>query len=341
MKVCVISTTIIPCPPPGYSGLEMIAWQTAQQLSKRGHEVTLIAPIGSTMPDEKVKHHGTTLGESEMQAYSGYWDKLPGFDVVVDHSWNKWSYILKAEGKLKAPVLSVMHAPAETMFASPPPVPKPCLIAISKDQAGAIAGHLGIDSRVCYNGVDTSFYRNPGTSRNDRYLFLGRMSKLKGPHIAAAVARRCGVSLDLVGDDKLVENPAYVAQVKSMCTGTQVVYHGEKARAECVVFFSGAKAMLHCNAVFREPFGLAPVEAQLCGTPVIAFDTGAMRETINHGKTGFLVRTMDEMQDLVRQNAVADLSPKAIRAWAEQFSVENMGKRYEELCKEAVETGGW
>jgi glycosyltransferase involved in cell wall biosynthesis len=341
MKIAVISTTIMKLPPAGYSGLEMLAFQHAEGLAKLGHKVLLVAPIGSKVP-EGCELHGTTLGEGEQQAYSGYWQRLPECEAVIDHSWNKWSYILKAEGKLKAPVLGVMHAPAETMFMSPPPVPKPCLVAISKDQSGAIAGHLGVFSRVAYNGIDLNFYKPASDQKkNDRYLFLGRMSKLKGPHIAASVARHCGVNIDLVGDDTLVESPDYVAAVKALATGSQVVYHGGKSRAECVTFFAGAKAMLHCNAVFREPFGLSPVESQACGTPVIAWDHGAMRETINPGKTGFLVRTMDEMEDLIRTDAVSSLSPKACRAWAEQFSVENMVKRYEALCKEAVETGGW
>jgi len=48
MKICVISTTVIKCPPDGYAGLEMISWQCANGLHKKGHEVTLIAPKEST-----------------------------------------------------------------------------------------------------------------------------------------------------------------------------------------------------------------------------------------------------------------------------------------------------
>ena len=60
--------------------------------------------------------------------------------------------------------------------------------------------------------------------------------------------------------------------------------------------------------LYREPFGLAPVEAQLCGMPVIAWDNGAMRETIKHGETGFLVKTQQEMEDLNQpEKALAEL----------------------------------
>lgn len=339
MKIAVISTTIMAVPPPGYSGLEMLAWQQADQLRKLGHEVLLVAPNGST-PPPGVEMHGTTLGESEIQAYSGYWQKLPQFDAICDHSWQKCSTLLKMEGKLNIPILLWLHAPVETMMASPPPVPKPCLVAISRDQAGAVAGHIGLHAKVCYNGVDASFYR-PINQPGNRYLFLARMSKLKGPHIAAAAAKTCNVQLDLVGDDKLVEDPNYVSMVKSMCDDRNIIYHGGKPRAECVAFFSSAKAMLHCNSVFREPFGLAPIEAQLSGCPVIASDFGAMRETVNHGVTGFLYRTFDELREYILTDAVSKIDRRKCREWALQFSIEQFGKRSEELIKEAIATGGW
>lgn len=340
MKICVISTTIMTVPPPGYSGLEQLAYQQAEGLSRRGHQVMLVAPIGSKPPPGVVLH-GTTLGEQEKQAYSGYWEKLPEFDVVLDNSWTKWAYVLKREGKLPAPVLGILHAPIEGMMGRRPDgVEKPCIVAISKDQAGAVAGHLGVEARVAYNGVDLSFYQ-PNGARSDRYLFLARMSKLKGPHVAIAIAKKCGVNLDLVGDDTMVESREYMEGIKASCDSPKLVYHGAKPRNHCAQFFAQAKALFHFNFVFREPFGLAPIEAMAAGCPVIASDYGAMRETVKHGETGFLVRTMEEAEDLVRTNAVAALDPLKCRAWADHFSIENMILRYEELCNEAVKTGGW
>jgi hypothetical protein len=44
--------------------------------------------------------------------------------------------------------------------------------------------------------------------------------------------------------------------------------------------------------------------------------------------------------ELVKSDAVKKLKPERCREWASQFSIENMVKRYEDLCKEAIE-GGW
>lgn len=339
MKICVISTTVIPCPPSGYAGLEMISWLTANGLQAKGHDVTLIAPKGSKTT---ANLHETTLMEQEKQAYSGYWNKLPKFDAIIDHSWEKWSYILKMEGKLKAPILGVCHAPIHTMYMTPPPVEKPCLVCISQDQADGCKEHLKKDAEVCYNGVDVDFYSNKNRKRNDRYLFLARISTIKGPDIATRVAVKTGVGLDIVGDDKFTNEPQLAQAIKGECfLNPKLRYVGPQNREDCATWFNTNKAMLHPNKIFREPFGLAPVESQLCGMPVIAWDNGAMRETVKHGETGFIVKSEEEMIDLISNDAVSSIKAKDCQEWARKFSYENMVDRYEELAIKAVDTGGW
>jgi len=243
---------------------------------------------------------------------------------------------------LKAPVLGVLHAPVHTMYNSPPPVEKPCLVCISQDQANGCRDHLKREARVAYNGVDVDFYKDEGKKRNDRYLFLARMSTIKGPQIAQQSAIKCGVGLDMVGDDKFTGEPQLALELKSNCAlNPRLRYVGPQNRSECAAWFNTNKALLHPNKVFREPFGLAPVEAQLCGMPVIAWDNGAMRETVKHGETGFLVKSEAEIEELIKTDAVSSLKRNDCREWASQFSYARMIAQYENLCKEAVETGGW
>lgn len=338
MKICIISTTVLACPPPGYSGLEMIAWQQAKELSKLGHKILLIAPKGSVTL-EGVNTHDTTLGEPEMQAYSGYWNRLQEYDVIIDNSWEKWSYMLKIEGKLKAPVLGVIHAPASTMYRTPPPVQYPCIVSISKDQGTEASECWGVPTRTAYNGIDLDFYKPYEVSKKENLLFLARISKIKGPHIAIDVARRCRMPLDVVGDDTMTQDPQYKQHIYSKCTNN-IVYHGGKNRDECVQFFNTRSCLLHMNMHFREPFGLAPVEAQACGMPVIAFDNGAMREVLSK-ETAFLVKSQDEVETIVKEKAYKAIKPEKCIEWARQFSTQVMAKRYEELAVEAIETGGW
>lgn len=339
MKICVISTTVIPCPPTGYAGLEMISWLCANGLHDKGHEVLLIAPKGS---HSSAEIHETTLMEPEKQAYSGYWQRLVDYDVIIDHSWEKWAYILKMEGKLKAPVLGVLHAPVHTMYQTPPPIENPCFVCISKDQANGCMEHLKKPAKVAYNGVDTNFYKWSKRKRNDRYLFLARMSTIKGPDIAVSAALKTGVSLDLVGDDKITGEPALANSIRASCAiNPNLRYVGPQNRDECCSWFNNNKTLLHPNKIFREPFGLAPVEAQLCGMPVITYDHGAMRETVKHGETGFIVKNDDEFVQAIKNDVTADMKSKDCVDWAQQFSYQNMIDSYEKLCQEAIETGGW
>jgi glycosyltransferase involved in cell wall biosynthesis len=340
LKICVISTTVLHCPPKGYSGLEMIAWQVAEGLRSKGHDVMLVAPRGSQTSCEL---HETTLGESERIAFScGYAAKLHKFDVIIDHSWEKWSYILKLHNKLPVPILGVLHAPVETMYMTPPPIPTPCLVCISKDQSINAKEHLKCDNRVAYNGVDIDSYKNSNKQRNNRYLFLARISTIKGPHIAVDVANNCQVGLDLVGDDRITGEPDLLNYIKQKCVMSPYLrYVGHQDRDECVNWFNSNKAMLHPNKLFREPFGLAPVEAQLCGMPVIAWKNGALQETVKDKESGFLVESQEEMQELIKSDAVSSIKADNCIEWASQFSHINMINRYEELCFESLESGGW
>ena len=195
---------------------------------------------------------------------------------------------------------------------------------------------------MLFRSVDLSFYSNKGKKRNNRYLFLARISTIKGPHLAISAANNCGIGLDLVGDDRITGEPELLRQVKDSCTISPLLrYIGHQDRSECVEWFNHNKALLHPNMLYREPFGLAPIEAQLCGMPVIAWDNGAMRETVRHGETGYLVKTQEEMESYIKADAVAKIRQDHCIEWARQFSFENMVNRYESLCQEAIETGGW
>lgn len=347
MKIFVVSTPVFAvCPPAGttgYSGLEVIAWLCAKGLAEKGHQVKLAAPDGSSCPGAEIIPIGQAGHWNEKDCFPRYAPHLLDADVVIDHSWTKASFLLKREGRLSIPILSVMHAPADGMYRSVP-VPKPCFVCISNDQASHLKALLNCDARVAYNGVDSSFYHPLDVARTDRFLFLARFSSIKGPAIAIESCRKAGVGLDLVGDCSITQEPDYFRHCQSMCDGKQIRMVGPCSRGNSVWWFSQAKALLHPVKHFREPFGLAPVEAMLCQTPVISFANGATVETVKHGVSGLLVRSEEEMLAAIQSdwiNNITETGRQECRNWALRFSVENMVDRYEELAIEAIETGGW
>lgn len=352
----------------GYGGLEPIAWLQAEGLAARGHDVTLFGSEGSQTDKAKLFVTGPQGSWDEHQSFDRSWKELLSYEAILDHSWAKWTLTLKEEGRLKAPVLSWMHAPVDTMYRELPAVEKPCFVCISEDQASHFQALHSRGVRVARHGVDLDFYKSCGAPRTKRFLFLARFSKIKGASLAIDACRQAGVGLDLVGDTSITNEPGYLDECKAKCdvwpiggqringyaTATDKDYSAKKimmvgpaSRGECVRWFSQAHALVHANKLFREPFGLAPVEAMACGVPVLGWDHGAMRETIKHGETGFLVNSFDDLVNYVGiLRDKSDYALQVIRAscrdWVRtHFSLARMIDRCEELIREATETGGW
>jgi glycosyltransferase involved in cell wall biosynthesis len=344
MKLAVVSTQVFQLPISGYSGLEVLAFELAKGFAARGHSTTIMAPDGSECPGCQVIPCGLAGQTNEHQAYDKYWKYLASFDAIVDHSWQKYCYLGKAEGILpNTSVLGVWHAPINTCIgALPPGVDKPNFTCISHDQKAHFdALFCPREAKVAYNGCDTELYKPLNVPRSDRYLFLARFSSIKGADLAIEACLQTGVGLDLVGDTSITNEPDYFNACKARCDGKQVRMVGPCSRGETVWWFSQARALLHMAQRFREPFGLAPVEAQLCGCPVLAFDYGALRETVLDGKTGHLVRGLDEVVGLIRSNAVDRLDRDYCRSWSMKFGLDNFVGGYLALIEEALATGGW
>ena len=344
MKIAVISTTIIKCFPPGYAGLEAISWYCAKGLAELGHQVTLVAPNDSECPGCEVIHTGPAGQHDEHSAFQIVWKRLFEFDCIVDHSWNKFAYTLKEEGVLKAPVIGVCHAPLATMYQQLPAIEKPCFVCISNDQAKVF--DVQFDERECRvvrNGIDTDFYRPLRVPRSDRLLFLARFSSVKSPHLAIEACQKAGVGIDLIGDTTLTGEPEYLHRCLSMADGKQIRVLGGVARGETVWHYSQAHCMLHPTRDFREPLGLAPLESMAAGCPVIAWKRGALKETVVDGETGWLVKSVDQMADVIKGPArsIPDTMRTRCREWVcDNFSLKHMVDDYERVVQEAV-NGGW
>lgn len=375
MRIAVISSTIFPvgvptqasfsplpacfqhAPMATYAGLEVITWHCAYGLARRGHKVLLIASDGSSCPGCEVFHTGPAGRHTEREAfggckdvlrygrnYDGYWQTLLRTDVVLDHSWSKESVGLAVEGRIKPPLI-VTHAPVNTMMKEPPPEGKANVVCISDDQRSHYeALFSGRKARVVKNGIDTNYYRPLGTPRTDRFLFLARFSKIKGADIAEDACIKTGAGLDLIGDTTITGEPEYLRECQRKADGKQIKIHGNQPRGACVYWYSQAHCMLHPVKHFCEPFGLAPIEAQSCQTPVISWDHGAMRETVKHGETGWLVNSESELVDAINnaKEGISDDMRKRCREWVcDSFTIEHMVSGYERLCHDVAGGVAW
>src|SRR6202035_5655943 len=118
----------------------------------------------------------------------------------------------------------------------------------------------------------------------------------------------------------------YDQHVAPVLDGGAVTYLGPVGGTLRAKTLGSARALLHLIN-FDEPFGLSVVEAQACGTPVIACNRGSMPELIEDGVTGFLVDSLDAAVDAISR--IGEIDRAACRAAVSaRFTADLMADRY-------------
>ncbi|MEA2766109.1 MAG: hypothetical protein QOK07_2513 [Gemmatimonadaceae bacterium] len=182
----------------------------------------------------------------------------------------------------------------------------------------------------------------PGTSRDPmRLLFVGRLTAQKGlEHLLYALASmKAQASLDIVGDGPNRSSLEDLAQ--QLGVAPRIRWYGQLSQADLPQLYQRAAAVVVPS--IDEGLGLVAVEALLCETPVVAFDSGGLRDVIQHDKTGLLVkagdraalaRTLDDL--LARDGRGSDLG-RAGRLYAlSAFAPESVARRYAGIYRQVL-----
>jgi glycosyltransferase involved in cell wall biosynthesis len=182
-----------------------------------------------------------------------------------------------------------------------------------------------------YNGLDTTdfdFNPTPGSY----LLYFGRIHHHKGTAEAIEIAKKSKRTLLIAG---IIQDEGYFKEKVEPYLSDKIVYLGHAGPEKRKELLGNALALLH-PINFDEPFGLSVAEAMLCGTPVIAFNRGAMPELVRHEKTGFLVDNVSQAVSAVEQ--VKNIKREDCYAWASsQFSSDKMVDDYLELYKHILD----
>ena len=190
-------------------------------------------------------------------------------------------------------------------------------LANSQYVAGRIRRYYNRGSTVVYPPVDTDYYR-PDASRaraGSGALVVSALVPYKRLDLAIEACRRGGTPLRIVG-----RGPE-LPRLQTLAAGADVEFLGWRSDEDIRQLYRSAEVVLLPGT---EDFGIVPVEAQACGTPVVALDAGGARETVIPGLTGGLVPTSDpgdwaEAIEAVRRQPQ---DREAIRRHAERFSVQ-------------------
>jgi glycosyltransferase involved in cell wall biosynthesis len=322
--------------------LEWISFLRAKGLAELGQEVTLIAAQGSKAPEGVELIQTVPVGGSEEEAFKVYANRLKEWDVIIDDSWQKYSYLAKMQDE-SLRIMGVVHSPCP--YRTAPPVKFPCFVGVSSAHAKYLSERLRIPVRVAYNGLDLNMYPfQPDVKARKRYLSLNRVMPEKSIHNFIDVIRRARAFGDVVGNDtRLVPDQQYVQRIRNLCDGYYVRYWGEVSNDLKLKLLQHAKATIVLNSqTWLEVFGLMCLESLSVGTPVITLKgIGGPEEIIEDGKSGFIAKDTDEIVEIIKADKVSDLKPEDCRKTAENFTYTSMAKRYLSLTEELLNTGGW
>jgi glycosyltransferase involved in cell wall biosynthesis len=206
-------------------------------------------------------------------------------------------------------------------------------LANSQYVAGRIRRYYNRGSTVVYPPVDTTFYRLPDPARPRQsepssFLVVSALVPYKRVDIAIAACRKAGVPLKIVGrgpeEDRLRQ-----------LGGDGVEFLGWRTDEEIRNLYRASTAVLLPGV---EDFGMVPVEAQACGTPVVALGQGGARETVDDGVTGILVEdnSIDGFAAAVSRAASLEFDPRVIRERAERFSRERFLADFQTAVEDAM-----
>ena len=197
------------------------------------------------------------------------------------------------------------------------------LVSISQDQRRPLRFANWV--ATVHHGLPSDLYRF--SSKSDGYAaFVGRIAPEKRPDRAIHIARRAGRLLKIAAKVDAADATYFRDVIKPMLAGPSTDFVGEIGDAEKNELLGGASALLF-PIDWPEPFGLVMIEAMACGTPVIAWDRGSVSEIVDHGVTGFVVRSEEEAVAALRR--VDDIDRRAVRKTFERrFSAGVMAQNY-------------
>jgi glycosyltransferase involved in cell wall biosynthesis len=177
----------------------------------------------------------------------------------------------------------------------------------------------------------------PGSGAGGYLAFLGRISPEKAPDRAIRIAALAGMKLKIAAKVDHVDREYFKEEIEPLLAQPHVEFIGEIAEHQKTEFLGEAVGLLFPIA-WREPFGLAMIEAMACGTPVLAMGNGSVPEVVDEGVTGFIVA--DEAAAAAAARRLHMLDRERIRkVFEERFTARRMAEDYVSLYRRLIADG--
>jgi glycosyltransferase involved in cell wall biosynthesis len=332
VRIAQVSPLFESVPPRLYGGTERVVSYLTEELVRQGHGVTLFASGDSITAAElvpvcvKALRLGATVRNHlpyHVMMLERLRERADEFDIIHFHI-DLLQYPLMPEFGGRA--LTTLHGRLDLPDLQPfyrmfPDFP---LVSISDSQRSQLPPMNHI--KTIYHGLPENLLPFRPTS-GDYLAFLGRVSPEKGPVAAIEIATQAGMPLKMAAKIDKNDEVYWDCVVRPKIEANpNVEFLGEIADKEKADFLGNAAAVLF-PIDWPEPFGIVMIEAMSCGTPVIAFPCGSVREVIDDRQSGFVV---DNVGQAVRAvESAKKLNRASVRACFERrFTAERMVKDY-------------
>jgi glycosyltransferase involved in cell wall biosynthesis len=333
LTVLQVAYPLAPVSPDAVGGAEQIVSLLDRALVASGDRSVVVACTGSAVDgilhsnecdpnqdfDDDLRRRAQDAQGRAIEAALGRWP----VDLIHMHGIDFDAYLPES----KIPVLVTLHLPL-SWYAAEALSPRRRYIYFhcvsASQQSGSLSGTILLPP--IENGVpvpQSSWQHHSGSFA----LALGRLCPEKGFHLAVEACRRAETDLIIAGTIfNYPEHQQYFRQELAPQLDARRRYIGPVDHREKQRLLAAARCLLVPSLV-PETSSLVAMEALACGTPVIAFGAGALKEIVEHQRTGFLVNDADEMAAAIM--TVDAIDSEACRAAARRrFSAERMTAQY-------------
>jgi glycosyltransferase involved in cell wall biosynthesis len=340
MRIAQIAPLTEAIPPQRYGGTERVVHWLTEELVALGHDVTLFASGDSqtsarleAMWPRALRHDAAIRDPNalHMSLLERVRQRASEFDFLHFHldyypfslfSRQSTAFVTTWHGRLDL-------AEHQSVFATFPNVP---VVSISDSQRRPVPNGRWV--RTIHHGLPHNLL-TPRPVEPSYLAFLGRISPEKAIDRAIRIAGLSGYPLKIAAKIDKMDWDYFEEEIRPLLSLPHVEYIGEIGDQEKSEFLSGALALL-APIAWPEPFGLVQIEAMACGTPVIAFNRGAVPEVIEDGLTGFVVE--DETSAVGAVYRLPELSRENIRRrFEERFTARRMAEDYLEVYRSLMQ----
>ncbi|MBV8092922.1 MAG: glycosyltransferase family 4 protein [Acetobacteraceae bacterium] len=337
MRIAQVAPLHEAVPPNLYGGTERIVSYLTEALMALGHDVTLFASGDSqTSADlDPVWPRALRLDPvlrdpipPLMLQLERVRERAHEFDVLHFHL-DYWPFSLFS--RQSTPFLTTLHGRLDLPELKPifAAFPGAHLVSISNAQRRPLPEAQFMET--VQHGLPEELLSPCADVAPHYFAFLGRIAPEKGPDAAIRIARRCGIPLKIAAKIDRADQDYFEEIIRPMLNEPGVELVGEINERDKSAFLSGALALL-MPINWPEPFGLVMIEAMACGTPVIAFDRGSVREVLEDGVTGWVVR--DDSEAVGAAARLDGLSRAGIRErFRARFTARRMAEDYLRLYR--------